>query len=240
MINIKFKLSKFDGPLDLLLHLIGNAQIDICDIFISEITEQYIEFLKNAEDLDMEGASEFIEMAAYLLEIKSKAVLPQQQKAKDEEISDEELLVFRLQEYKKYKNLSLELKTIESDAMKSISKLPEDYPDMKQEFEINGLTIISLMSAITNIKNRRENKKTQTEGLNQNISQEMFTISESINSILQFLKRGTTSFKKLIGNTNCKEKAVTYFVAMLELLKNGKIIAEQQSIFENITIKKKG
>ena len=92
MISRAFKLKDFDGPLDLLLTLIGKAQIDIKDIFVSEITDQYLEIVRNAQDLDMDEASDFLLMAATLLEIKSRALLPKPPKPEDETDPEEELI----------------------------------------------------------------------------------------------------------------------------------------------------
>ena len=103
MINLEFKLKDFDGPLDLLLTLIGKAQIDIRDIFISEITDQYLEIVHKAKDLNMDEASDFLVMAATLLEIKSRSMLPKPPPPEEGEEDPEEALIRRLEEYKRFK-----------------------------------------------------------------------------------------------------------------------------------------
>ena len=114
--GIKIKLDMFEGPLDLLLHLIKKAEVDIYDIPIAEIAEQYIAYLKAMEELDLEVASEFLVMAATLLEIKSKMLLPKVRNVEDETSADEdprEELIRKLVEYKKYKEFAEQLKSIE-------------------------------------------------------------------------------------------------------------------------------
>ena len=102
MITREFKLKDFDGPLDLLLTLVGKAQIDIRDIFVSEITDQYLEIVRNAPDLNMDEASDFLVMAATLLEIKSRSMLPRIVENEEEEDPETEL-IRRLEEYKRFK-----------------------------------------------------------------------------------------------------------------------------------------
>ena len=98
-----FRLKDFDGPLDLLLHLITRAQVDIRDIFISEITDQYIESVANAEDLNMDDATDFLVMAATLLEIKSRAMLPKPPQMEEGEEDPEQALIRQLEEYKRFR-----------------------------------------------------------------------------------------------------------------------------------------
>ena len=119
-----FKLESFEGPLDLLLHLIAKAQVDIKDIFVSEITDQYLAYLEQMEQLDMEQASEFLTMAATLLNIKSRSLLPKPETP--EEDDPEALLILQLEEYKKIKQASLVLQEMEKSAAKSYFKLPEE------------------------------------------------------------------------------------------------------------------
>ena len=104
--SIKFKLQNFEGPLDLLLHLIKGSKMDIYEVNLSEITEQYLLYMSELETIDMERAAEFIEMAATLIEIKSKALLPQDEELEDEPENQEDLLLKRLQEYKLFNNKS--------------------------------------------------------------------------------------------------------------------------------------
>ena len=105
-----FRLGDFDGPLDLLLTLVNKAQIDIREIFVHEITEQYLEIVRNAPDLNMEEASDFLVVAATLIEIKSRAMLPRPPEPKEGEEDPEEELIRRLEEYKRYKESAVNLR----------------------------------------------------------------------------------------------------------------------------------
>ena len=122
-------LKQFDGPLDLLLTLISSAKLDIQDIFVSEITEQYLESMKLVDELDMDSASEFLQMAATLLEIKSRAMLPKPPKPEEEgALSPEEELIRQLTEYKQFKEISARMHQLEEEARALLTKLPEEYP----------------------------------------------------------------------------------------------------------------
>ena len=124
--NRVFKLKDFDGPLDLLLTLIGKAQIDIRDIFVSEITDQYLDIVRNAPDLDMDEASDFLVIAATLIEIKSRAMLPKPPKTEEENDPETEL-IRRLEEYKRFRETAESMKEFEGAAKRVFTKLPEEY-----------------------------------------------------------------------------------------------------------------
>ena len=141
-------LKQFDGPLDLLLTLITHAKVDIHDIFVSEITEQYLESMKLVDELDMDSASEFLQMAATLLEIKSRSMLPKPPKPEDEnELSPEEALIRQLEEYRQFKEISGRMQELEKQARALITKLPEEYPLPPPVVEITGLTLDKLQRA---------------------------------------------------------------------------------------------
>ncbi|MFR6571835.1 MAG: segregation and condensation protein A [Christensenellales bacterium] len=124
-----FKLESFEGPLDLLLHLIAKAQVDIKDIFVSEITDQYLAYLEQMEQLDMEQASEFLTMAATLLNIKSRSLLPKPEAPEEED--PEALLILQLEEYKKIKQASLVLQEMEKARRKAILSCRKNMPFSK-------------------------------------------------------------------------------------------------------------
>ncbi len=154
MSTIHIQLSQFEGPLDLLLHLIGRAKIDIQDIFVSEVTDQYIRIVQASEALDMDEASSFVAMAATLLEIKSRALLPVLPDLPEDEIAPETLLIQQLEEYAQFKQISLEMQAFEEDAARSFSKLPDEFPLPPPELEISGLTLEGLIRAFINVSQR--------------------------------------------------------------------------------------
>ena len=158
-------LKQFDGPLDLLLTLISRAKIDICDIFVSEITEQYLEQMQGVDELDMDSASEFLQMAATLLEIKSRALLPTPPREPEEgEETPEQALIRQLTEYRAYKELSHDLQALEEAAKRMLSKLPEEYPLPPPEFELTGLSMEGLSRALMRILSRLERDEQPSGG----------------------------------------------------------------------------
>ena len=150
-------LKQFDGPLDLLLTLISNAKVDIQDIFVSEITEQYLESMRLVDELDMDSASEFLQMAATLLEIKSRAMLPKPPKPENEdELSPEEALIRQLTEYRQFKEASERMHALEEEARALMTKMPEEYPLPPPNVEITGLTLDKLVRAFQRVLERAE------------------------------------------------------------------------------------
>ena len=157
-------LKQFDGPLDLLLTLISNAKIDIHDIFVSEITEQYLETMKLVDELDMDSASEFLQMAATLLEIKSRAMLPKPPKPENpDEPTPEEALIKQLEEYRQFKEVSARMHQLEEEARALLTKLPEEYPLPPPNIEITGLTLDKLLKAYIKVLQRAERADARSE-----------------------------------------------------------------------------
>ena len=140
MMDLSFRLKDYDGPLDLLLTLIGKAKIDIREIFVSEITDQYLEIVRNAPDLNMDEASDFLVMAATLLEIKSRSLLPRPPKTEDETDPETEL-IRRLEAYKRFRETAENMRNFEEAARRIYTKLPEEYPLPPPEIELKGLTL---------------------------------------------------------------------------------------------------
>ena len=146
----------FEGPMDLLLHLIDKAEIDIYDIPINVIAEQFLDYLRQMEELNLDVTSDFLVMAATLLEIKSKMLLPKDKASEDESPVEEEdpraELVKRIVEYKKYKNAAEELRLMETIQQKVFYKPKEDLSDFQDEqLEIEGLKIDLLVKSLSNI-----------------------------------------------------------------------------------------
>ena len=133
-------LKEFDGPLDLLLHLIEQAKVDIKDIFISEITNQYLSLMEELDELDMDTASEFLTMAATLVYIKSRSLLPKPPKEAEEEEDPEEALVRQLKEYKLFKQAGEKLNELSAGMRGVFSRLPEEFALPPQEYELEQAT----------------------------------------------------------------------------------------------------
>ncbi len=239
MINREFKLKEFDGPLDLLLTLIGKAQIDIRDIFVSEITDQYLDIVRNAPDLDMDEASDFLLMAATLLEIKSRAMLPRPPKTEDETDPETEL-IRRLEEYKLFRETAESMKAFENAAKSVFTKLPEEYPLPPQEVELTGLTLAGLQEAFLRIWQRRPQLDDDPESNHyapRNIHRDSHTVQECmLNLLYRIRKKRRMRFEDAFSEAPTREEVVTYFLAVLELLKLGQMHAKQDTVYGGIEL----
>ena len=220
-------LKQFEGPLDLLLHLITRAKVDIKDIFVSEITEQYLASLDGIDELDMDTASEFLTMAATLLEIKSRALLPRPPAPEEE---GEET-----PEYKLYKESAGRMKEFEQVAMQVFSKLPEEYPLPPQPVELTGLTLQGLVRALERII-ARQTMEDEPGRVFRAITRDKFTIEQCTFNLTSRLRRGPVLFSDMLSDQVTRDEIVSYFMAMLELLKLGKLHAQQEKIYDDILI----
>ena len=230
-------LKQFEGPLDLLLHLITKAKVDIKDIFVSEITEQYLASMGSVDELDMDTASEFLTMAATLLEIKSRALLPRPPEPTEEgEETPEQALIRRLEEYKLYKESAGRMKEFERAAMQIFSKLPEEYPLPPPEIEIDGLTLEALWEALKRVQERAPKETEEVVFQLRNIHRENFTVEGCMETIESRLSVGTVRFSQLFSGTPDREEVVTLFMALLELLKLGKAHVMQTGNFGEMTL----
>ena len=238
MLTREFKLKDFDGPLDLLLTLIGKAKIDIRDIFVSEITDQYLEIVRNAPDLNMEESSDFLVIAATLLEIKSRAMLPKP--APTEEEDPETELIRRLEEYKQFKETAENMKSFEEAAKHVFTKLPEEYPLPPQEYELTGLTLEGLTEAFIRIWSRKPALDDDPESNHyapRNIRRDSHTVQECMLDLLKAVKKKKRiRFAEALDNAATKEAVVTYFLAVLELLKLGQMHIEQKTVYGEIEL----
>lgn len=229
-------LSQFEGPLDLLLHLISKAKVDIKDIFVSQITEQYLASLEGIDELDMDVASEFLTMAATLLEIKSRALLPRPPAPEEEgEETPEQALIRRLEEYKLYKESAGQMKEFEKAAFQVFSKLPEEYPLPPQPIELTGLTVDGLVRALERII-ARQTQADDPGRVFRAITRDKFTIEQCVFNLTSRLRKGPVLFTDMLSSHVTRDEIVSYFMAMLELLKMGRLHAQQEEAFDDILI----
>jgi len=239
----KVVLQKFEGPLDLLYHLIEKSEVDIYDIPIAEIADQYINYLNKMEELDLDITSEFLVMAATLLEIKSKMLLPKNEddgtQLELEEVDPREELVKKLIEYRKYKYAAEKLKLKEDDQKKIFYKPREEFEVYIDEDEplLEGLTINDIISAFNKIIEKNISKKnTITVG---EIKRDEITIEESMEKIISMLKYNKTIILSDLFDYNMsKPYIVVTFLSILELIKLKHIIIFQRFNFDEIIIKK--
>ena len=228
-------LKQFDGPLDLLLTLISSAKLDIQDIFVSEITEQYLESMKLVDELDMDSASEFLQMAATLLEIKSRAMLPKPPKPENEdELSPEEALIRQLTEYKQFKEASERMHQLEEEARALMTKMPEEYPLPPPNIEITGLTLDKLVRAFQRVLARAEASEQAENMANREIRRDQFTVSGCMSRIARKLRGGRFAFSELFDERMSRAELITMFSALLEMAKLGRVHIEQEAAYEEI------
>lgn len=232
-INYKVKLENFEGPLDLLLHLIKDAKMDITNIKLSEMTDQYIKYLEGVDELDMEKASEFIEMAATLLEIKSKKLLPRLDDfvAEGEEDCEQKLLK-QIEAYKLFKEASEELKKIEN--INRLYKEPEPNAN-KCKIILKDMKLDSLLDVFANILHKVQIQEKHIEP--REVVKDRWTVAEKIASIKDsILVKDKVKFSELIDEKITRSEVINVFLAVLELLKLQIISINQNNTFEEIEI----
>lgn len=227
--SLVFNLKDYQGPLDLLLQLIGNAKIDIKDIFVSEVTDQYIQIVQNAESMDMEEASEFIQMAATLLLIKSRSILPVIQTEEDEEEDPETTLIRQLEEYAKFQQLATQMQDFEQAASRLFAKLPDEFPLPPPVYELEGLTLKGLIEAFAKLSARILAREEGEPEQRRVIHLDQHSVSTFMKDIMQRTRKGSVGFASLLSKSPSRNEVVTLFLALLELLKQGRLKVVQES-----------
>ncbi len=232
MMNFQFK--DFDGPLDLLLQMITKEQVDIKDIFVSRITDQYIDYVHHMQFIDMEDATDFLVMAATLLEIKSRSMLPRPPQLEEGETDPEEELIRRLEEYKRFRETAGALKEFEAAAAGLFSKLPDEFPLPPQETELVGLDMEGLMAALRRVMLRKPEADTAAEVNHyaaRDIHRDEHNVQDCMLSLLKKLRNARTiRFEEAFSESPTREEVVTMFMALLELLRLGEMHMKQDRI----------
>lgn len=230
----KFTINDFEGPLDLLLHLIKESNINICDINIVEITEQYLNFIEKEQNLNLNIASEYLIMAAELIEIKSKMLLPKQEKNIDEETDIKENLINKLIEYNKYKGVIPQLKELNNERNTIYTKSPENLNYLEKEKISNESSDVQvLLNAFNNFLNEQKDN----EPLKTTVTKKEYSIEKRNKEIKNILrKKNIINFIELFDIIT-KEYFVITFLSILDLAKKSEIIIEQDTNFKNIVLK---
>ncbi|SDM47269.1 segregation/condensation protein A [Bacillus sp. OK048] len=244
MIHYNVKIDAFEGPLDLLLHLINRLEIDIYDIPVAQITEQYLIYIKTMTELKLDIASEFLVMAASLLAIKSKMLLPKHEEELDElnsemgyEEDPRDELVERLIEYRKYKEAAHDLKSLEKERGLMFTKPPSDLSDFAKEnqpekTELN-VTLYDMLAAFQKLLRRKKLQRPMST----KIARQEISIEVRMAEIMSELKKitGRKNFNDLFS-IPAKEHIVVTFLAVLELIKRKEIDVEQHENFGDIFV----
>ena len=242
--ELSFKLNDFEGPLDLLLHLIDKNKADIMDIPIAVITDQYMEYLEQIREERLENMSEFLVMAATLLDIKSRMLLPPEKNEEGEEIDPRDELVAQLLEYKMYKYMSYDLKDREAEAGKSLYReehLPREVksyrPPVDPEKLLGDLTLECLNAIFTEVMKRQADRMDPIRSGFGRIEKETVDTKQVMHNVTdRIMKRRKCTFRSLLTMKKGKMYVVVTFLTVLELMKMGRIGVEQEGTFGEILI----
>mgnify|MGYP000575757238 FL=1 len=233
------KIDNFEGPLDLLCHLIDKNKMDIYDIKINEIADQYIKYLNQMEEMNLDIASEFLIMASTLIYLKSKSLLPKQDEV-EEELTEEELIQ-RIIEYKKYKEIIKKLRVNYEENSKSFFKMPEqiELPKKQIEKDYDKDLIPNLYKTLWNKNKEKINKN--AENIQKIAITESYTVTSKVKEMFKALiKNNKFVFNKLFSiEEHNKQEVVTAFSGLLEMSKRDKVNTKQEDLFEDIIVEKK-
>ena len=242
--ELEVKLEAFEGPLDLLLHLIEKNKVDIYDITIVEITEQYLDYVSKMPKDDLDLASEFLVMAATLIDIKSKMLLPKEIDENGEEIDPRAELVEKLIEYKMYKYASVELRDMQVYAGKSLYKeptIPEEVSKYQQPVDLDqlleGVDLSKLNEIFQMVLKRQVDKIDPVRSKFGKIEMEEVSLPDKIDYVANTVrKKKKCNFKQLLEKSKSKVEVIVSFLAVLELIKIGEIEVHQEKTFGDIYI----
>lgn len=232
------KIENFEGPLDLLCHLIDKNKMNIYDIKISEIADQYIEYINQMEENNLEVTSEFLVMASTLLLLKSKGLLPNQVEA-EEELTEEQLIQ-RIIEYKKYKEITSKLRANYEEFSKRFFKIAEniELPKQKLEVEYSKEILPDLYKKLIERNNEKINQN--AKNIERIAITETYTVASKVKEMFkELVRKPKFVFNKLYSLSKCnKQEVVTAFTGLLELSRRNKVTTVQETLFGDITVEK--
>lgn len=228
-------IDNFDGPLDLLLHLIKEQDIDIYDIKIEDITKQYLDYIRHMKELNLEIASEYLVMASELIEMKSKMLLPKKKEKEDDDYEEDprELLIERLLAYKRYKEVTSEFKDLELTRKMVFTREPDNLNRyVKEDENSEDLGVADLIDAFNNLLKRKElDRPIATK-----ITKKELSVTEKVNKIKNILRNKKKINFEDIFEVSTKEEVIISFLSVLEMVKKDEILLTQEGNFKNIVI----
>ncbi|HEX9025443.1 MAG TPA: segregation/condensation protein A [Clostridium sp.] len=240
----KIKINDFEGPFDLLLHLIKKNQMSIYNVKIFEITNQYLKYLNDMKTMDLEITSEFIVVAATLIEIKSKHLLPKPKKEEENEEDYEKNLIEKLIEYKKIKGVSVFFKERYISSGEVYGKKPELIEDKREVVSTKDLLkdihLIDLFNIYNNLLEIFNNKQNRNNIIQKKIYVDQYKIEDKLEYIMDKLKNeNVNSFSEFIENCENKLECVVTFLALLEMIKQRMVKVYQSANFTKILIERR-
>lgn len=228
-------IDNFEGPLDLLLHLVKEANIDILDIKVEEITDKYLEYIKREEELNINIAASYLVMASELMYLKSKSLLPVVKKD-DEEVEDEEItrenLINRLIEYKRYKEMTPVFKELEEERKKIYIKAPEKVSNYVDNTLVGEASVDDLIEAFKRFLERKEEEKP----LETTIARKEYSVKERENNIRNILKVKRKAYLEELFEEYNRPVVVVTFLSILEMVKEKSVVISQDRNFDKILI----
>ena len=228
-------IDNFEGPLDLLLHLVKEANIDILDIKVEEITDKYLEYIKREEELNINIAASYLGMASELMYLKSKSLLPVVKKD-DEEVEDEEItrenLINRLIEYKRYKEMTPVFKELEEERKKIYIKAPEKVSNYVDNTLVGEASVDDLIEAFKRFLERKEEEKP----LETTIARKEYSVKERKNNIRNILKVKKKAYLEELFEEYNRPVVVVTFLSILEMVKEKSVVISQDRNFDKILI----
>jgi segregation and condensation protein A len=240
MESLNISITNFEGPFDLLLHLLKVNKMQIQEIRISEITSQYLNYLHSMQELDLEIASEFLLMASTLLEIKSREMLPKH----EEEVDEEELkekLVLRIEEYEAFKKIAENLAELFNKDLFIFTKRAETIAQDEVPLEdlLSGVTMDSLYITYKSLMNRQKEKVNRSFIRTKTVEREEFKIEDKMEELERILLGNQrVNFSNLLLKMKSKAECIVFFLAILELSRNHRIRVSQNTVFSEIIIEK--
>lgn len=234
---LELKLSNFNGPLDLLLELVRANKIEIKDIFVSQVTEQFLQYMDQLSEIDINKAGEYMAMAATLLEIKARALIPILQELNPDDESPEKVLIRQLEEYKVFKEIVGELK--EQENVDRFYREPDKNVGKEVSVIKENLSVDGFMEAFSKFLMKMQ-IKAQAENVSRAITRESFSVSQKMALLRDILRTETTfKFSQLFNEHTGRNEYITTFLAILELLKLQIIDVQQADLFEDFTVTKR-
>lgn len=240
MESLNISITNYEGPFDLLLHLLKVNKMQIQEIRISEITSQYLNYLHSMQELDLEIASEFLLMASTLLEIKSREMLPKH----EEEVDEEELkekLVLRIEEYEAFKKIAENLAELFNKDLFIFTKRAETIAQDEVPLEdlLSGVTMDSLYITYKSLMNRQKEKVNRSFIRTKTVEREEFKIEDKMEELERILLGNQrVNFSNLLLKMKSKAECIVFFLAILELSRNHRIRVSQNTVFSEIIIEK--
>lgn len=228
----KYNIKNFDNPYELLLAIMDDNKVDLKTVVLSEITDEYLEYIRQSETIDLEQASEFLAVAATLLEIKVKALLPKPEEPKEDEVDPEKELLRKIEEYKIMKEAAVELQKIED-----IDRFYKDPDESVNDYRyvLKQMNMDNLLNAFTKMMIKLQQKTTVS--LERKIEKDRFTVAEKIFTLKIILnEREQVHFSEMFDSDYSKSEIISTFQAMLELMKLQFIRVTQADLFEDILL----